>query len=89
MSNGRKRQQEKGRSGRVGVMPFYGEEYYSPLVDTPALFLKFSRLADKGGVSTGEWIAWNEKYGVLGALPERITRNSQEGLYSGCLLPVC
>lgn len=52
-------------------MPFYGEEYYSPLVDTPALFLKFSRLADKGGVSTGEWIAWIEKYGVLGALPER------------------
>jgi hypothetical protein len=44
----------------------YGSVYsYRPLVDTPALFLEFARLADEE-ITREVWLDWVQRYGVLG-----------------------
>ncbi len=39
---------------------------YLPLVQTPALFLEFARLADEGEITCEVWLEWIHTYGVLG-----------------------
>jgi hypothetical protein len=38
---------------------------YRPLIDTPALFLEFARLADEA-ITREVWLDWVQRYGVLG-----------------------
>jgi hypothetical protein len=66
----KKKLKESRRGGRVGILPIHQPEYYSPLLETPGLFLEFSKLADRGEVSREQWLGWVKTYGVLGALPE-------------------
>jgi hypothetical protein len=40
-------------------------EDYRPLIDTPALFLEFARLADEA-ITREVWLDWVQRYGVLG-----------------------
>jgi hypothetical protein len=44
----------------------YGTTLYAPLIERPALFVKFSRLGDSGEVSSEQWIEWVKENGVLG-----------------------
>ncbi len=62
----KRRQRELGLDDRVASGRFYGTTRYSPLRDRPGLFLRFSRLADSGGVSPGQWFEWVAENGVLG-----------------------
>ena len=62
----KRRQRNSGLDDRVASERRYGTTHYSPLKDRPSLFLTFSRLADGGGVSPGQWFEWVEKNGVLG-----------------------
>ena len=58
--------QEHGRAGKIAFSFEYKQaRTYSPLLETPSLFLDFSRLADGGHVSVDRWFEWVETYGVL------------------------
>ncbi len=51
------------------VRRVYEDQSYAPLENCPGLFLKFSHLADTGGVSQKRWLEWIDTYGVLGLMP--------------------
>jgi hypothetical protein len=60
------------------------DEEYRPLVETPALFLEFARLAEGGEITREVWLEWVERYGVLGL----DWRTSNEAMFTGLFGPV-
>lgn len=61
------------------------DEEYRPLVQAPALFLEFARLADEGEITQEIWLDWVGRYGALGLE----WRNPNDIMLIGHFGPVC